>query len=126
MACTPFPAAPMIWVLRFLEALKLSPLYKWVYETMSKESFVSIEKAERVLGYSPRYSNREALIRNYEWYLDHLDQFEDRVVQSLADWLVNYLPPNLTVVLVGAQPPQLSLSRLRVRRLLLEIELRAA
>jgi nucleoside-diphosphate-sugar epimerase len=31
-----FPAAPMIWALRFLELLKLSPLYKWVYETASK------------------------------------------------------------------------------------------
>lgn len=72
---TPFPAAPMIWVLRCLEALKLSPLYKWVYETMSKESFVSIEKAERVLGYAPKYSNRDALIRNYEWYLANRDSF---------------------------------------------------
>ncbi len=50
----PFPAAPVIWALRILEAFKLSPLYKWVYETVSKESFVSIEKAERVLGYAPR------------------------------------------------------------------------
>ncbi|MCU0669523.1 MAG: NAD-dependent epimerase/dehydratase family protein [Myxococcota bacterium] len=74
---TPFPAAPMIWVLRFLEALKLSPLYKWVYETMSKESFVSIEKAERVLGYAPKYSNRDALIRNYEWYLANKASFEN-------------------------------------------------
>jgi nucleoside-diphosphate-sugar epimerase len=70
-----FPAAPMIWVLRLLELLRLSPLYKWVYETMSKESFVSIEKAERVLGFAPKYSNREALIRNYEWYLAHKDSF---------------------------------------------------
>jgi hypothetical protein len=67
----------MIWVLRFLEALKLSPLYKWVYETMSKESFVSIEKAERVLGYAPKYSNRDALIRNYEWYLANKASFEN-------------------------------------------------
>ena len=71
----PFPAAPMIWVLRLLEWLRLSPLYKWVYETMSKESFVSIEKAERVLGWAPRYSNREALIRNYEWYLANRASF---------------------------------------------------
>jgi nucleoside-diphosphate-sugar epimerase len=70
-----FPAAPMIWVLRLLEALRLSPLYKWVYETMSKESFVSIEKAERVLGYAPKYSNRDALIRNYEWYLANRASF---------------------------------------------------
>ncbi len=71
-----FPAEPMIWVLRGLEAFKLSPLYKWVYETMSKESFVSIEKAERVLGYTPKYSNKQALIRNYEWYLANVAKFK--------------------------------------------------
>ena len=70
-----FPAGPVIVALRILEFLKLSPLYKWVYETASQESFVSIEKAERVLGFVPRYSNQDALIRNYHWYLDHLDTF---------------------------------------------------
>jgi len=69
------PAGPVIWTLRVLEALKLSPLYKWVYETASKDSFVSIEKAERVLGYAPRYSNKDALIRNYRWYLEHHREF---------------------------------------------------
>jgi nucleoside-diphosphate-sugar epimerase len=64
----PLPAAPAIWTLRVLERLRLSPLYRWVYETACEDSFVSIEKAERVLGYRPRYSNREALLRNYEWY----------------------------------------------------------
>ena len=71
----PFPAAPMIWALRFLEQLNLSPLYKWVYETASKDSFVSIEKAERVLGYAPKHSNRDALIRNYRWYLASYQSF---------------------------------------------------
>lgn len=70
-----FPAAPMIWTLRVLEALHLSPLYKWVYETASKDSFVSIEKAQRQLGFAPKYSNKQALIRNYEWYLAHRDDF---------------------------------------------------
>lgn len=71
-----FPAAPMIWTLRILEILKLSPLYKWVYETASKDSFVSIEKAERVLGFKPKYSNQDALIRNYRWYLEHINDFK--------------------------------------------------
>jgi nucleoside-diphosphate-sugar epimerase len=73
-----FPAAPVIWTLRILEALKLSPLYKWVYETASTDSFVSIEKAENILGYKPKYSNKDALVRNYQWYLDHLKEFEGR------------------------------------------------
>jgi nucleoside-diphosphate-sugar epimerase len=70
------PAAPVIWTLRFLEMLHLSPLYKWVYETAATDSFVSIEKAERILGYKPKYSNKDALVRNYDWYIAHLAQFE--------------------------------------------------
>ena len=69
------PAAPAIFVLRLLERVGLSPLYKWIYETVGKDSFVSIEKAERVLGFAPVYSNREALLRNYRWYLENLDKF---------------------------------------------------
>ncbi len=69
------PATPVIWTLRFLELLKLSPLYKWVYETASKDSFVSIDKAESKLNWHPRYSNKEALVRNYEWYLAHRHEF---------------------------------------------------
>jgi nucleoside-diphosphate-sugar epimerase len=70
-----FPAMPVILALRFLEMLHLSPLYKWVYETASKDSFVSIEKAKNILGFNPRYSNKDALIRNYQWYLDNRDSF---------------------------------------------------
>jgi len=70
-----FPAQPVIWMLRLLEKFKLSPLYKWVYETAHKDSFVSIEKAERVLGWSPKYSNSDALLRNYRWYLEKKNSF---------------------------------------------------
>ena len=72
-----FPAAPMIWTLRFLEMLHLSPLYKWVYETACEDSFVSIDKAERVLGYKPKFSNKDALVRNYRWYVANLDSFKN-------------------------------------------------
>ncbi|KAF0152752.1 MAG: Nucleoside-diphosphate-sugar epimerase [Ignavibacteria bacterium] len=72
----PLPEKPIIATLKLLETMKLSPLYKWVYETASKDSFVSIEKAERVLGFSPKHSNKDALIRNFKWYLEHLDSFK--------------------------------------------------
>jgi nucleoside-diphosphate-sugar epimerase len=72
----PFPEAPMIIALKVLEALKVSPLYKWVYETAGKDSFVSIEKAESVLGYKPKYSNKDALVRNFKWYMDNLSKFQ--------------------------------------------------
>ena len=72
----PLPAMPVIWTLRILERLKLSPLYRWVYETAHTDSFVSVEKAERVLGWHPAYSNKDALLRNYEWYCAHRKSFE--------------------------------------------------
>lgn len=72
------PEMPIIWTLRFLEALNVSPLYKWVYETASKDSFVSIEKAEDKLNYKPKFSNKDALIRNYKWYLENLDSFKNQ------------------------------------------------
>ena len=72
------PVKPIVFILRILEQLKLSPLYPWVYETASTDSFVSIEKAEKLLDFKPKYSNKDALIRNYEWYVAHLSEFAGR------------------------------------------------
>jgi nucleoside-diphosphate-sugar epimerase len=71
------PAAPAIWTLRALEALHLSPLYKWIYETAGKDSFVSIDRITERLGYAPKHSNEEALIRNYEWYVANRDRISE-------------------------------------------------
>lgn len=65
----PIPRWLAVPALRALEALRLSPLYRWIYETAGKDSAVSVDKARRELGFTPRFSNREALLRNYEWYL---------------------------------------------------------
>lgn len=84
---TGLPAEPAIWLLRLLESLGLSPLYKWVYETAAKDSFVSIEKAETQLGFQPKYSNKDALIRNFQWYLDNLAHFERQTgISHRAPW----------------------------------------
>jgi nucleoside-diphosphate-sugar epimerase len=81
------PAAPLIFALKVLEKLKLSPVYEWVYETAAVDSYVSIEKAERVLGFQPAYSNRDALIRNYEWYVAHRSQFQETSgISHRAPW----------------------------------------
>ncbi|MBA2441556.1 MAG: NAD-dependent epimerase/dehydratase family protein [Rubrobacter sp.] len=71
-----FPAEPAIWGLRLLDRLGVSPLYKWVYETASKDSFVSIEKATEQLGFEPKHSNKAALLRNFEWYIENRKKFE--------------------------------------------------
>lgn len=70
-----FPAEPVIIFLRLLEKMKLSPLYPWIYETAPKDSFISIEKAKEILNFQPEYSNSDALLRNYKWYLDNKDRF---------------------------------------------------
>ena len=63
-------------MLRLFEALHVSPLYRWIYETASEESVVSIERIENRLGFRPRYSNRDALVRNYDWYVAHRSEFQ--------------------------------------------------
>ncbi len=73
----PIPEGPAILALKILEFFRLSPLYKWVYETAGKESFVSIEKAQKKLGFAPKFSNKDALLRNYRWYLENVHKFKD-------------------------------------------------
>jgi nucleoside-diphosphate-sugar epimerase len=67
------PATPAIAVLRLLEHLHLSPVYQWIYDTAGRESFVSVRHIESRLGFRPRYSNIDALLRNYGWYVKHRD-----------------------------------------------------
>lgn len=73
----PLPGVrPLTMALRVLEAARLSPLYRWIYETVAKDSYVSIEKAQRILGFDPKFSTSEALVRNYRWYVEHAHEFE--------------------------------------------------
>ena len=72
-----FPEGLVIFALRILEKLKLSPLYPWIYETAGKDSFVSIEKAQRLLNFVPKYSTSEAMIRNYRWYLANRERLSN-------------------------------------------------
>jgi nucleoside-diphosphate-sugar epimerase len=72
---TPVPVGPAEVTLRALELARLSPLVEWHYKTAHRDSFVAVSRAERVLGWTPRLSNAEALIATYDWYLAHRDQF---------------------------------------------------
>jgi len=65
--------------LRVFEALHLSPLYPWVYATADKDSFVTTEKIEKALGWKAQFSNAEALIRSYQWYLEHYREIDEGV-----------------------------------------------
>ena len=65
----PVPVKPAEIALRTLELLRVSPLAEWHYKTAHKDSFVDVSRAQRVLGWEPRLSNRAALIETYDWYL---------------------------------------------------------
>ena len=81
------PVKPIVLILRVLEKLHLSPLYPWVYETASTDSFVSIERAEKALGFAPKFSNKDALVRNYDWYVEHLSEFAGKTgVSHRVPW----------------------------------------
>jgi nucleoside-diphosphate-sugar epimerase len=82
----PFPAKPAEIGLRALELAHLSPLAEWHYKTAHKDSFVSIDKARRLLGYAPRYSNAEALCRTYDWYLEHRSDQKPAGVTHRVPW----------------------------------------
>ena len=68
------PAGIVKMVLAIAEKLKMSPLYKWVYGTADKDSFVSIDRAKEQLGWQPQYSNSDTLVRAYDWYHDNKDK----------------------------------------------------
>lgn len=80
------PVAPALWALRVLEKAKLSPLYPWIYETVTEDSFVSIDKAQQQLGWKPKFSNRDALVRNYEWYCANADKLGAAGVTHRVPW----------------------------------------
>jgi nucleoside-diphosphate-sugar epimerase len=65
------PATPAIAALRLLERLHLSPIYQWIYDTCVRESYVSVQRIRDKLGFEARYSNHDALVRNYDWYVEH-------------------------------------------------------
>lgn len=83
----PTPAKFVKFWLAVFEALHLSPMYKWIYGTADKDSFVSTEKIEKTLGWKAEYSNSEALIRSYQWYLEHKSELgHDSGVTHRVAW----------------------------------------
>ncbi len=74
----PTPAFLVKKALWFFEKMKLSPLYQWVYDTADKDSYVSVNKLMKTLKWHPRYSNSQALIKSYRWYLNNYDEIKSR------------------------------------------------
>jgi len=55
-------------MLRILELLRLSPLAAWHYKTMPVDSYVATDKAENILGWHAKKSNKDLLLESYLWY----------------------------------------------------------
>ncbi len=82
----PVPAKAAEVALRALELLRVSPLAEWHYKTAHKDSFVGVTKAQRLLGWQPRLSNREALIATYDWYLTNRERVGAPGVTHRVPW----------------------------------------
>jgi nucleoside-diphosphate-sugar epimerase len=82
----PVPVKPAELALRALELLKLSPLAEWHYKTAHKDSFVDVSRAQRVLGWQPRLSNKAALIETYDWYLTNRERVGAAGVTHRVPW----------------------------------------
>ncbi|MEU9350496.1 NAD-dependent epimerase/dehydratase family protein [Streptomyces griseoloalbus] len=62
------PARPALGVLNALQKARLSPVYGRLLYKLMDDSYVSIDKATQRLGFTPKYSNRDAVLRTYEWW----------------------------------------------------------
>ncbi|MFD3734431.1 NAD-dependent epimerase/dehydratase family protein [Streptomyces sp. NPDC058632] len=62
------PARPALGVLGALQRVRLSPVYGRLLHKLMADSYVSIDKAAERLGFTPKYSNRDAVLLTYEWW----------------------------------------------------------
>ncbi len=65
---TSLPTLPSQLILQILEVLNLSPIAAWHYKTMPVDSYVSIEKARKLLKWAPKKSNQDLFLESYLWY----------------------------------------------------------
>ncbi len=64
------PVGPCLLTLAALDALRLSPLASWHYRTYHRDFYFTNRRAREVLGWSPRYGNREILKTAYTSYVE--------------------------------------------------------
>lgn len=62
------PAGPALAVLSLAEKARLSPVYGRLLHKLRHDSYVSVEKARERLGFTPKFSNQDAILRTYEWW----------------------------------------------------------
>jgi nucleoside-diphosphate-sugar epimerase len=65
------PRGPASALLKLLEHLRRSPSYPWIHDTAGEATYVSVRHIDGKLGFRPRYSSSDALLRHYELYARH-------------------------------------------------------
>jgi nucleoside-diphosphate-sugar epimerase len=65
------PARPAVAALDLLAKLKLSPVYGRLIHKLRADSYVSIDKAREVLGWTPRFANRDAILHTFDWWREN-------------------------------------------------------
>ncbi|MDG4764942.1 NAD-dependent epimerase/dehydratase family protein [Solwaraspora sp. WMMD406] len=79
------PMAPAVATLRALAALRLSPVYSRLVHKLTSDSYVSVDKAVDQLGFDPRYSNKQALLKTYDWWRDNARTVRRRTGRTHRD-----------------------------------------
>ncbi len=74
------PILPSQLLLGLLEILNLSPIAAWHYKTMPVDSYIAIQKAEKLLNWIPKKSNEELLIESYRWY----EQNRNKIINKIG------------------------------------------
>ncbi|MDA1061009.1 MAG: NAD(P)-dependent oxidoreductase [bacterium] len=82
-------------VLRFFDLLKISPLVDYHYTIASEPCYFDVSKANRVLGWRAKDSNKKMLKESYDWYVRNhkgLDKqigktHRKSVKQGILSWL---------------------------------------
>ncbi|MBI5044907.1 MAG: NAD(P)-dependent oxidoreductase [Candidatus Levybacteria bacterium] len=84
---TGLPVIPSQVILKILEVLNLSPIAAWHYKTMPIPSYVSIEKAQKLLHWTPKKSNKELLLESYLWYKKNRNKIHSKTGDThRASW----------------------------------------
>jgi len=68
-----FPAKLTILGLRILDLLHLSPLAPWHYLTFHKDFYFDNKNAGKILGWKPKYGNKEAFKLAYDSFIKNKD-----------------------------------------------------
>ena len=72
------PVKPSIYLLKFLDKIRLSPLAPWHYLTYHKPFYFDISKPMKELGWKPKASNIQMMKESYDWYLKHKHQIKNK------------------------------------------------